>query len=76
MSITQIAAALALVGSISGGVFVIEGRYAKVQQVASNSQGIMILQINLARDKGDRATWQRLCDDFQRLYNWLPRACQ
>ena len=76
MTIAQLSGALALIGTIGGGAWMLDGRYAKVEQVASNSQAIMMVRIQNARERGDKARWISLCDDFRRLYGWTPGACR
>ena len=76
MTIAQLSAALALIGTIGGGAWMLDGRYAHVETVSTNSQQIMINRIWIARQSGDRALLKALCDDFYRLYRWVPSACK
>ena len=73
-----ITAAVALIGTIGGGVLAVEKRYARVNQVSANSQQIAIIRIENAyrAGKSERANLRRYCDDFKRLWGWMPSACK
>ena len=76
MTVAQLAAVLGLIGTIGGGAYFLDGRYAKVEQVGTNSQMIAQIRIENARASGNRDLLLRLCDDFRRTYGWTPSACR
>lgn len=76
MTVAQISTALALIGTIGGGAYWLDNRYAKVEQVAEAGQQIMPNRIWIARQSGDRVLLRSLCDDFYRLYRWTPSPCK
>lgn len=75
-AIIQAAAVIAAIGTIGGGAWALDARYATKTEVAGNSQSIMILQIENARASGNAQLLTRLCDDFQRVHGWRPSACR
>lgn len=74
-TIVSAAAVVASVGTIGGGAWALDSRYATKGEVAGNSQSILLIQINNARASGDNRLLRRLCDDFRRVHGWLPGSC-
>ena len=66
--------------SIAGGVVAFEARYAKenevLKMVGSNAQQIAILQIEAAKQSKNKRELRRLCDQFKKLWAWLPSGCK
>ena len=76
MNIAILAAAIALVGTIASGAWMLDGRYAKIEQVGVNSQQIALIRIENAAASGNRQLLKRLCDDFRQAHNWTPSSCR
>ena len=76
MSLSQISALVAVVAGIGGGAWALDARYAKVEQVAANSEAIMLVKIDNALMSNQKERLRRLCDDFIRAHNWTPGACK
>lgn len=75
MTIAQLAAALALISTIGGGAWMLDGRYAKVEQVGSNAQAIALVRIEVAAQSGNRQRLIDLCNNFRKTHGWKPSQC-
>jgi hypothetical protein len=76
ITVTQLTAALGLIGTIGGGAYFLDARYARVEQVGANSQQIALIRIENAAASGNVTLLRRLCDDFRQTHGWTPSACK